>query len=344
MRKLTSVVLGAAASAALPVIAAAAVFNEVEPNDSKATATPVSPLVAGDMIVGNSISATTTGLDYFDVRVAPLPLGIYQHRLVITSPTVGHTGTIRALSQVAAPADTLPGIPWNGVVGTPGTADNTGQTTSTATVPPRYNQWYSFGKGERFYYRVTGAAATTGDYTATMETVPVVATPIGVYQPGLITLNSNGQGHTTDTEFFVYDSNLNPIPGYLNDDSSATLAGAPIATTSLQSWLARSYTPGTYFLAVSQSAAINSSGNASDDNFRTGNLLDFPDLLVSSSTSVNQNMQFVIADSAGTSLVVPNTKVSQYDANWFTFTVVPEPTVLGALALGLPLVARRRRA
>ena len=68
--------LAAAVALSLAVADAslAAVFPEVEPNDSKATATPAGPMIAGDSILGNSISAATTGLDYFDVTLAPYSL------------------------------------------------------------------------------------------------------------------------------------------------------------------------------------------------------------------------------------------------------------------------------
>jgi hypothetical protein len=324
-------------------LSAGAVFPEVEPNDAKAQATPAGPMVAGDMIVGNSIAATGAGLDYFDVTMAPLPVGIYRHRLVLTSNTVGHTGTIRGLNQVAAPPDTLAGIPWDGVVGAPGTTDSTIQTSSTTTTPPRFNQWYGFGRPGRMYYRVTGAATTTADYTATLETVPVVAAPIGVYAPGQISISTFNQGHTTDTDFWVYDSNLNAIRGSGNDDESP-LGGSPGTGASLQSWLSRNYTPGTYYIAMSNFATSNSEPSPSDDDFRTGTLMDFPDVIVNNSTTVNLNMTFTIADSAGTTLTVPNTKVGPFDINWFTFTVaVPEPASLGFLSLaGLGLVRRRR--
>jgi MYXO-CTERM domain-containing protein len=335
-----------AAAVALSLAAAdvslAAVFPEAEPNDSKATANPVGPMVAGDSILGNSISATTTGLDYFDVTLAPQPLGIYRHRLTITSPIVGHTGTIRGLNQVAAPADTLAGIPWDGVVGTPGTTDTTIQTSSTTTTPPRFNQWYGFGRAGRMYYRVTGAAATTADYTATLETQAVVPTPVGTYVPGQISISTFSQGHTTDTDLWVYDSNFNAITGSGNDDESP-LGGTPGTGATLQSWLSRSYAPGTYYIGLSNFQMANSSPSPSDDDFRTGALMDFPDVAANSNTTVNLNMQFTITDSAGTTLAVPNTKSGPFDINWFTFTVVPEPGMLGLVALGLPVLMRRRR-
>jgi len=323
-------------------VASAAVFPETEPNDSKATANVVGPMVAGDSIVGNSISAATTGLDYFDLTLAPLPAGIYQHRLVITSQIAGHTGTIRGLNQVAAPADTLAGTPWDGVVGTPGTTDTTIQTSSATSTPPRFNQFYGFGRAGRMYYRVTGVAATTADYTATLETAPVVPTPVGTYVPGQISITTFNQGHTTDTDMWVFDSNFNAIRGYGNDDESV-LGGTPGTGASLQSWLARDYAPGTYYIALSNFQMAVNEPSPSDDDFRTGSLMDFRDVVANSNTTVNLNMQFTITDSAGTTLAVPNTKLGAFDVNWFTFTVVPEPGTVGLALLGLPVLMRRRR-
>jgi hypothetical protein len=212
------------------------------------------------------------------------------------------------------------------------------------TTPPRYNQWYSFGGATgTLYYRVAGVTATTADYTSTFSQEPVTATNIGSFQPGLINFNSNGQGHTTDTEFWVYDAAFNPIVGYGNDDSSNALNGAP-GTTSLQSFLTRNFLPGTYYLAVSQANMALNLTSPSDDNFRTGNIMDFPGILASAGTSTNANMTFAVTDSSGgPAVVVQNTKIAQFDANFFVFTVVPEPATAGLFALAAPMILRRRR-
>jgi len=54
-------------------------FPEVEPNDAKATANVIYPLMNGDTITGTSTSSTGTGLDYFRVKTGPLLLGVYKH-------------------------------------------------------------------------------------------------------------------------------------------------------------------------------------------------------------------------------------------------------------------------
>jgi hypothetical protein len=319
-------------------------FVETEPNDTKATANIVAGLGgAFTAIQGNSTSSSGAGVDYFDVRMAAAPLAIYRHRLVLTTTgTAGHTATIRSLNQVGAPADTLSGIPWDGVVGTAGTTEGAAQTSAATTNPPRFVQWYGFGKQERFYYRVTGTTSTTADYLATLETTVVTPVDIGTFLPGLITMNWNGQGHTTDTDMWVYDSNLDPIPGYGNDDSSATLNGAPIATTSLQSWLARTYAPGVYYIAVTNFNLVSSMTSPSDDNFRTGAILDFPGMVLNTSTTANLNLTFTISDGSS-SVQVVNTKAGAFDINWFRFTVIPTPGAMAMLGLGTLLVARRRR-
>lgn len=341
-----------AAGAALTASAHAQTFLETEPNDTRATGNPVVGLSAAgnggafNAIQGNSLAASGVGLDYFAIRTQPLPLGIYRNRLVITTTgTVGHTGTIRSIGQNASAPDTLPGVPWDGVVGTGNFAtDGTGQSTSTLTTPARFNQWYGFGKGEQFNYRVTGTASTTGDYVATMETVPVTPVDLGSFEQGLITMNWNGQGHTTDTDMWVYDSGFNAIAGYGNDDSSLALNGAPIATTSLQSFLARSYAPGVYYIALSNFSLTNNQASPSDDNFRTGAMLDFPDIVINSSTTANLNMAFTVQDSVmAAPLAVANTKAAAYDINWFKFTVVPTPSSMALLGLGGLIAARRRR-
>lgn len=335
-----SVTMGLIGAAGLATSAAARpIFPEVEPNDTKAQANVVT-LAATDGVSGNSIAATGAGLDYFRVRTALSPIGIYRHRMVLTmaSGTAFPTVTLRGLNQTAPP----PG-PWPGPVGTPGTTDTTFQTASTALVTnARTVQWYGFGKSEELYYRVAGTATTTPDYTAVLETVPVVPTAVsGTFNAGSISISTVAQGHTTDTDLWVYDSNFNAIAGYGNDDESV-VGGSPGGGTTLQSYLSRTYAPGTYYIALSNFQLGNNMGSPSDDDFGTGALMDFPNVLVNSSTTVNLNMTFTISDGANT-VQVSNTKVGAFDVNFFSFTVVPTPGTLALLGLsGLAMIRRRR--
>ncbi|MBL1149998.1 MAG: PEP-CTERM sorting domain-containing protein [Armatimonadetes bacterium] len=310
-------------------------FFEAEPNDSKAAANVFLGLMPGDRIIGNSTASSGAGLDYFLISTAADALGIYRYRMVLTSDIVGHTGTIRGLNQIAAPAG-----PWPGPVGTPGTTDSVAQTTSTTTTPPRFNQWYGFGKGEQLYYRVTGTASTTANYTATLEKTAVTPTDLGTFQAGTIIISTIGQT-TLDTDLWVYDGAFNAILGYGNDDES-TNGGGTGATT--QSILGRTYGAGRYYLAMSRFNLANNQGSPCDDDFRTGTMLDFADgVLSSSSTTTTVSLGFKVTDSLGTT-TVPGFAPGPYDINWYTFEVVPEPSTLAAVGAGIAaLLARRRK-
>jgi hypothetical protein len=110
----------------------------------------------------------------------------------------------------------------------------------------------------------------------------------------------------------------------------------------VQGHLIRNYGPGTYYLAMSNFHLSNDQGSPSDDDFRTGTMLDFPNILANSSTTVNLNVAFAFTDSAGTTQF-PATKVGQFDVVWAQFTVVPAPGTLALLGLGGVLAIRRRR-
>ncbi len=157
--------LSSVAMLAFAAVAANAQFNESEANDSKAAANIFGGLTNGATITGNSISAATTGLDYFRVGTAAAAPGIYRYRMLLNSQIAGHTGTIRGTGQVAATAGT-----WPGPVGTASTTDASVQSSFIMTgTTTRMNQWYGFGAAEEIYYRVTGAAATTANYVSTLE-------------------------------------------------------------------------------------------------------------------------------------------------------------------------------
>ncbi|MGH7178617.1 MAG: hypothetical protein ACREJC_14665, partial [Tepidisphaeraceae bacterium] len=265
-------VVGLAGQAANAVI-----FAEVEANDTKTAANLVAGMASADSITGTTTGASTTvagvaSADYFRVSTAAAAPGIYKHQLVLTSAVVGHTGTIRGLTQTSSTA--------GGVINT--TSDTAMQTSSTATTPPRMVQWYGFGKSESIYYRVAGVAATTAPYTATLTDSAVSTTDAAtVFTSGSITITTVGQTGTsqTDTDLWVYDSNFNAIATYGNDDEGP--GGA-----TLGSRLIRSYGPGaTFYIAISNFQVSNNQASPADDDFQTGAVLDFPDAVANSSTT-----------------------------------------------------------
>lgn len=329
-----------AMAASVCTAANAVVWLELEANENKANATLAGPLVAGDVLRGNSTGTSTTAgaansRDTWLLSTAVAPLGIYRHRLQITTTgTAGHTGRLLSTTQIGAAAG-----PWPGPVGTPGTAEGTSQNSSSTSTPARFNQWYGFGKGEKLYYRIDGTTSTTADYNVNYSVDPVTATYIGMYQQGTIGITTLGQGHSSDTDLWVYDSNFNAIPGYGNDDESV-IQGGP--GTTLQSLLVRNYTPGVYYLALSTFHLVNNMGSPCDDDFRTGSMADFGDVVWNTSTSTNINVSFAMIDSNGTTAIAA-TRAGAYDVNFYKFVVVPEPASMAVLGLGIVPFMRRRR-
>jgi hypothetical protein len=181
---------------------------EVEANEDKTTATVAASggagMANGDFITGNTTGTSTTiagagSADIFRVKTAAAPLGIYRNRLVLTTTgTAGHVGTILGLNQSTV-----------GILTTVATL----QTSSSTTAPGRMNQWYGFGKQEEVFYRVTGIAATTADYTSTLEVTPVTPISGPTLPPGSIRFNTVGIT-SIDTDLWVYDSNFNAIANF----------------------------------------------------------------------------------------------------------------------------------
>ena len=284
--------------------------NEVEPNSNKAEATVVACLAAGDTLTGTTTgnvatagSTLSTSTDYWRVSTCALAPSIYRHQLLLTtSGTAAHTTQIRGLNQTGTA----------GVGGTAGTTDVLAQPSLVSTGSVRLAQWYGFGQGESVYYRVAGTAATTAPYVATLATSVVTPTALGNFQAGSITITLVGQGHNTDSELWVYDASLNAIPAYGNDD--------PPGLNVSPSTLTRTYSPGTYYLAVCDWNLASDQVATNDDGFVTGNLLDFPDAILNNSPTIPLNLAFAVTDSSGTTQF-PATKTAAYEIVWFKFTV-----------------------
>jgi hypothetical protein len=324
MSKITRVLAGGLLAVGVSTAYAFPDFAETEPNDTKALANVTPALNPGDGLTGVSTGSTGAAVDYFKVNINGGALGIYRNRLTKTTNTTasGNGATIRGFTQTDGPT--------GGIITTTETGIQT-QTGSLTAPPGAFLQWYGFGKQEMFHFRVTGVAASTAGYRWEYSQLAVTPTAIGSYAPGSIDLNWTGQGHTTDTDIWVYDSALQPIPGYGNDDN-----------TGLQSRLTRNYTPGTYYVAAGRFNTANNQASPEDDNFETGAVAEFAGMVLTSSTGTNANTTFTITDSQGTALQVVNTTPGAFDINWFCFVVTPEPSALALLALGGVALFRRR--
>jgi hypothetical protein len=303
----------------LPTAVFAVDFPEIEPNESKAQALANGAFVlsAGDSVSGNTTGSSTltagaASADTFLLKTTPAALGIYRHRMVITTGgTAGHIGTIRGLSASSAGAGTL---------------DSILQTSSSSTAPGRMNQWYGFGKEEQLYYRVTGTASTTGNYTSTLSTDVITPTAFGTNpEAGSMTIQHDAATDTAyDRDMFLFDSNFNPIAGI--DDSDTTALSANL-------------TPGTYYIGYGRfntAAGTTSGSSIIQGTYQTGGVLDFNDIVTSSSAlNGTQPVTLNISHVAGTSSAADVAPLSSYAVSWFVFTVDPavsptNPTGVGA--------------
>lgn len=318
---------------------AQAQFNEAEGNDTRAAANLIGPMVGGSTLTGSSTSSSGAGVDYFRIQTGVAPLAIYRHTLSIQSPTTSSmTASIRGTGQTGAAANTWPA----GGEGTASATESSIQTSRSLGGGLNESVWYGFGRADEIYYRVNGSSSTAGNYVATLSSSVITPVNIGQYQPGFISMNWLGQGHSTDTDMWVYDSNFNAITGYGNDDESVN-GGSPGTGATLQSYLNRQYLPGIYYIAVSNYNLVNNQGSPSDDDYRTGSMASFGDMVLNSSTSTNLNMAFTITDSSGTGVQIATTKANAFDVNWLCFEVVPTPGSAMLLGMGGLVAIRRRR-
>jgi hypothetical protein len=288
----------------------------VEPNNAKAEANPIE-LEVGKTIVGTSTSNLGTGNpdspDYFLIKTDPAPLGIYRHRMTLVgtdSPNV--SAWIRGTAQTP----TTGGV-WPCAMGFASPTEVVGQPHGLVGTD-RVNYWYGFGREEQVYYLVTGVAATTRPFLATLQTTPVVPADIGSFRPGTITISTGGQGHTNDTHVRIYDSNLNPIDGYANDGASMN-GGAP-ANLTTTSFLRRDYQLGTYYMAIALTNLATNYGSPCDDNVRAGQMMDFPDVAVETGASTLTDISFSVTDGGGTT-AFPASRPGRGEIGWFRFTV-----------------------
>ncbi len=272
---------------------------EVEPNSTKAAATPAA-IGTGEGVFGVSTGSSTTtsalaSADNFLVTTPAAPAGVYRHRMELSSPTVGHTGSIRGLTQTTGAVNAA--------------SDAAVQTSSTSTFPARFNQWYGFGRGESVVYRVVGGTATTSEYTATLTSTAVTTTAVPTaFTPGAITI-SRQAGVTIGLDMLVFNADGTPFIDALHE-----------GTTTGPNTFTRTYPAGSYILAVSNVNTADSRPSPSDASGRSSAVLDFPSAVVNNSTTASANLSLELSD--GTNVVpLSLAKNEPYEVVFVRFTV-----------------------
>jgi hypothetical protein len=309
MRSGASRVLAAiAAIVAGPLCLAQVNTTEVEPNETKASATAVTGMLPGDTLTGTCTGTATTpgatSLDTWNITTAAAPApGVYEYRLAINeSTTTGHTMSIRG---------------WNQTGGVIGSTDTACQTAAPTTA--HFVKWYANEQPSQIYLRVTGTTATTAPYIITLSRFAVTVNSIpNAIEAGPLYITTIGQT-TVDTDLWLYDANLNAILDAGNDNE--TIAGGGAGTTT-QSRLQRNLPAGNYILAITTAGLANNLASPADDRNRAGAVTDFSNAICTSSANgAAQDNDFVIGNRCtGSSQSISNSQPFM-QVNFYSLTL-----------------------
>jgi hypothetical protein len=299
-------------------------YPETEPNETRATANGPFTLNPGDTLSGESHGTgsffgivANGSFDYYNLKPVATPAGIYRNTLTVTAPSVCAVVTA-GFSQI------------DGVYNYNGTQlESSGEVTSasaTGGTPAATAVWYTFGPSSAINLRIQNSSTTsTNNYVATFGQSQVTPVDLGSVAGGQITITTVGQGHTTNTAMWVYDSNFQAIPGFGNDD-----VPDPVAHTVLQSTVSRELLSGTFYLALSNSMLmVDVAAPAPPADRQPNTPVSDPGVLQCTSNAVNQNCAFTLTDGAGVDHPVsgaPATKTDGFQVLFFKFTITPPAT------------------
>jgi hypothetical protein len=261
-------------------------FHNVEPNQTKEQATPALGMVAGD-----GLSLPQPGLpppNIFHVRTAPLPAGVYRHRL--TQAPFSWVGNYPAI---------LGRTQWHHTIDPSSTT--VVQQSTLSTSPGNFLQWYGFGQAEDLFLDMGSFSRSFGT-TYRLETQPVAPVVFTVpYSYISFSLHSPAGG-AVDADLALYDASFDALPGFGTRYPSQCSGGL---------------LPGTYYLAVSGGPLHNHLEANPADVYHSDSVLDFRGAVVSGSTNVGQS--YTLNLGTGTSL--PITFTESFQVHWFQFDI-----------------------
>jgi subtilisin-like proprotein convertase family protein len=278
---------------------------EVEPNNTKAQA----QLVV--MACGDTITGTTTGsspddpglssADTFLIRTAGTG-SLTEYTLTMTSGVLGQTLTVRGLTQS-------------------GHAINAGTDVAFATAvssgAAKVVRWYGHGPlgcDQDIYVRVTGTGATVLPYVLTLTCAAVTPTPIAgslAAGPAITVGIDAATDAAADTDLWVYDSTLTPIPEFGHDEPDST-------------GVTRAMAPGTYYVALGDFNTANNQVSPPEDGAwgyaDPGAVLDFPNVTACSSSAPIATLDCVISNGAS-AITGTGGRFVPFEVAWYRFAL-----------------------
>jgi len=284
----------------------ARIFNELEPNSSKVSASSALAMTYRDTITGSTTGASIgqgpNSIDYHVLSPAALPAGIYRNRLQLTTPgTDAFTTSIRGKSQANGAV-----IPASDVVV---------QTVAPPITGLHYNQWYNFGQSSEIYYTVSGTPATTDAYSVTLKTEPITPVVLGKFSGGLLSIATAGRGHNTDTEIMVFTTSGVPVLDAQSDDRGLLSPGSQHAA------LRSNFGGGSYFVAISDRNLASNMPDSSAEFAQPMPVLDNVGNAIDSSAATNLPLDFSITDVAGVVRNFTAIKKGKFDIYWGVFSM-----------------------
>jgi hypothetical protein len=313
-------------------------ISELEPNDFLDA--PALDLRSGQSIIGTSHGALADGSvlsrDYLGIRAEPAPASgfrpgapmITKHRFSVRARQPGLFG------QPSFSVD-LRGHPVsdgqiNTAVASPIQAD-TPQPGIDRLIDTL--QWYGLGPDPaRMDVRIAAKPGTPqGSYIGTLISEPVQTAVIpGNISAGPVTFTTNLPDQFADTELWLYDSNLRPIPGAGNDDTPIE-PGMGNASATLTADLA----PGRYILAMSLYPFSNPEPSPASDANPSGSVTATPSVAVSAGTTEGADVTLRVLHAGRSSYIVgsmnsgamppqfdiPTRFLNRFDIHWIELNV-----------------------
>lgn len=271
----------------------------VEPNNSKATATPALDVRAGDWL---ALPLSGSSVNYFRVRHAPEPLGPHRYELRPSFMLLGNTLSILGRNAATDVVDPSSNAALSLVSDTPALTS--------------YLAWYGFGKSEELYVDLSiwTTSRMHGLIGADFVVSPAPEHDLGAVAEQSLVLAARALSGAPDLELHVFDAEWNALPYGANDDA---LGGSSAPRVVFDA------PPGVYHIAVADREAASHLPPDARDLRAQSVVLDFAGAFACSAPGSMFDVELTVESAAGGPPLVSRSaqKFLAYEALWFRLQV-----------------------